>query len=768
MVRFRWLLAIVAAGLSALLYPVSQQVKQTQRSLGSLFAPDDPRLLAYHAAQLDFEIENLCGVVYADPELLTAAGMRRLRALTERLRQVPGIRTAKSLADLPRPGRVLVGGRSLAEEFQAGAHLPATLRGEVLGCEMYLDNFIGRDGQTAAILLDLDSRTMSSGDMAQSIARLRQIAAEHTEAMQTAGPTSGPPTTVVGTPILISDVFDFLEQDSRTLTQVSLATVLAVLLLWFRSLRWVVVPLLVVQMALIATRAYMAASGVELSLVGAMTTSLVTVIGIATTIHLAMRFQEESASAGSLETALERTLAAVLPAIFWTCATTAAGFGALIVSRVAPVRHYGQVMAVASLAVGVAAALIVPWGALFLCRPKVPARRAADDPFAATLAAVARIILKHERWVGGCFVLLAVAGVLGLARLEVETDFTRNFRANSPLLQGYRFVEDRLGGAGTIEVSFDTPGELTPEFLTRLRQCRQQLLAVPGVTKAATLVDLIDFVDEAVPGSRFLELMGPLAGVDFQTRTVPLKLLALRAIQPRLVEKFWRQPERRMRIQLRVREQQAMADKAGLVRAIETETRAHFGESVQVTGLYVLLVGLIDGLLADQWRATGVSAAGIIAMLALAGGSLRWGLVAFLPNLVPVVLVLGLMGWLGLRIDVATAMIGSIAMGLVVDFSIHYMARYRRMRADGLDTESALVRTHQTTGMAMTCATVALTLGFGVLCLSGFLPTVHFGALVGLAMAGGFVTNLALLPMLLRWIDSPAGQEPGPLTNRPR
>lgn len=115
-------------------------------------------------------------------------------------------------------------------------------------------------------------------------------------------------------------------------------------------------------------------------------------------------------------------------------------------------------------------------------------------------------------------------------------------------------------------------------------------------------------------------------------------------------------------------------------------------------------------------------------------------------------LVLGAMGWLGLKVNVATAMIGSISLGLVVDFSIHYLARYRQERRR-LGHDVALERTHGATGKAMVFANVALMLGFGVLVFSSFLPTVHFGSLVSLAMLGGLLGNLLLLPVLLTWFQ---------------
>jgi predicted RND superfamily exporter protein len=210
--------------------------------------------------------------------------------------------------------------------------------------------------------------------------------------------------------------------------------------------------------------------------------------------------------------------------------------------------------------------------------------------------------------------------------------------------------------------------------------------------------------------------------------------------------------------ELRVREQQGVAGKERLVADIEKTVHRHLPGKVTTTGLYVLLAFLIDSLLGDQQLAFAVSAVGIFVMTTLAFRDVRLGFVAFAPNLVPIIVVLGAMGWFGLRINVATAMIGSISMGLVVDFSIHYLNRFRQERQAGHGFYLAMARTHMSTGKAMVFANLALMIGFGILATSKFIPTMHFGMLVSLAILGGLVGNLSILPMLLRlvyWVKRP-------------
>ena len=209
----------------------------------------------------------------------------------------------------------------------------------------------------------------------------------------------------------------------------------------------------------------------------------------------------------------------------------------------------------------------------------------------------------------------------------------------------------------------------------------------------------------------------------------------------------------RMRIMLRARERQPSETKLKLIADVEEAARRRFPEA-RATGLFVLLTYLIESLMGDQVSSFVIAAVAIVLLMTIAYKSLALGSILLVPNLFPIVLVIGAMGWIGLPINIATAMIASVSMGLTVDSSIHYLAGYtdaRRRR--GLSFSAALKETHQGVGLALVFANVALVAGFSVLALSHFIPLVYFGILVSVAMLGGLLGNLVLLPLLLRIVD---------------
>jgi predicted RND superfamily exporter protein len=203
----------------------------------------------------------------------------------------------------------------------------------------------------------------------------------------------------------------------------------------------------------------------------------------------------------------------------------------------------------------------------------------------------------------------------------------------------------------------------------------------------------------------------------------------------------------------------------GQVRQVVDRYRAEFGSSTNqdtaVTGYYVLLTKLVEHVVADQWKSFAVAAMGIGLAMTIALRSIRFALVAMIPAILPSLVVLGILGWLGIRMNLGAAMIAAVSMGLGVDSSLHYLFRYRQERKGGVI--GSLRCSQGETGMAVLMATFALVLGFGSMASSDFLPTVAFGTLAAWTMLGGLIGNLCLLPALVTWLE---GAEPGDATER--
>jgi predicted RND superfamily exporter protein len=379
----------------------------------------------------------------------------------------------------------------------------------------------------------------------------------------------------------------------------------------------------------------------------------------------------------------------------------------------------------------------------------------------------------------GCGLLLPMATLaLGMTRLQPQTDFTNNFRSETGVYQSYRFIEDYYGGAGQLELILSTPdlfslsNEELSSYLRRLQMLQDRLTnieitlesgeTVKGITKAISIPDFYDFMDNIpvvaswlTPRARLFMLAGdlPNAKKEFGVRAALVPAGVWQKIQENAVLfSFWNREERKLRILLQARERLSAWAKRKLLAQIDACCHETLGAQAeyQLTGVYLMLAGLIESVLRDQAYTTLVSLACMFLMAVLAFQRWKLALIALVPTVLPVLAVVGTMGWIGLPVNIATAMLASVAMGMTIDSSLLYLYRLREEQLAGQSFAVALIRTHRSTGAALLVASFALVLGFSVLTQSRFIPLVHFGLLSALALLGGVIGNLVLLPLLLR------------------
>jgi uncharacterized protein len=736
LVRYRVWLLWAAVLLTVLSFPKALQLT-LEHSIESLYAPDDPHLLDYRESKSLFGGDEFVIVAYEDPQLLVPEHLDALRAFSDQLSQIPGVqpKSTENLANVLSPQ--LPTDMSRITRFLL-AGLFQQRRDQLLDFSQGI--LVGGDHQTTGIVLRLapeDEATVPRDDTIRSI---RELSAQHK--LPQGEPVSA---YVVGEPVLVHDMFQYVEEDGQRLFYASLGLLGLVIFVLFRSVRWVILSVVLVGVTVVWTKAILVVCGIRLSMVSSMLNSLVTIVGIATVMRMMVYYREQRATFDPLES-FRKTVIELSPAIFWTTVTAAAGFVSLLSSRITPVRSFGTMMTLGTMLVLASGSMLLPAGVLF-------GRLGADIPTGATerklvgfLGGLTGWVQRRGIWIISAVVLLTIWSALGLGRLKLDTDFSRNLRSNTPIVRALNFVETRLGGAGTWEVNFPAPPELTPEFLNQVRALAARLRSLPAaqgenpqLTKVVAMTDLLDLVpgDQSSPDG------------------IRRKLDLIKFFQPEFESSLYNPQSGRMRFVLRAKERQASEAKLGLIDTVGREAKGAFKEA-KTTGIYVLLTFLIESLLRDQVVSFVLTVIMVLIIMVLAYHSLRIGLVSLVPNIFPILLVIGAMGWINLPINVGTAMIAAVSMGLTIDASIFYLYGYRRSRDAGFSVRDSLRQTHQGFGRALVFGTLALVVGFSVLGFSRFIPLVYFGVLVSLAMLGGLVGNLLLLPLLLPLVDKDA------------
>ena len=745
LVAGRWYLLILAAGLAVASWQLKQDVS-FDNSIEGMFAADDPLLQDYQRLKEIFGGAEIVLAVYEDPRLFDpdGSGLQRLQERSQQLSSIRGVIGVLSLWEINAALNKVYGLGNLL----TGQEQPApVLNPEDPIAAEFLSTFEGythgHDRQTVAIVCLLERIETLQIPRERTIAALRSVTSDWRN------------TRITGEPVLLVDGFRFIERDGQRLNWFCLGLMALVILVCFRSIRWFVIPVAVIQLSMWMTLALLGVLGWQLTMVSSMLAAILAVISVATVVHIIVRYREQRLHKGqSRVRAVELVLASLFLPITWTCLTTAAGFLALSFSGVEPVADFGWMMVFGSLFVWLAVMLLVPGLALLGDFDADPQETWGEVWLDRALDLSSRFISSRPRLIGTMALLLFVVVGSGIWRLQVETDFTRNFRENSQIIQAYTFVEEKLGGAGVLDVVIRAPDKLDRDFLERIDRLQADLrnlrLESGGPGPALTHVVSFADADRIVRGNRLLGLLSPEIRFMAMSGVMPGFASQMRTTQPDADGDHW------FRIMLRTSQRKTAAQQSELIDRVSATVDAWFppsgaraGRPSMTTGFFVLLSNLVNSVLADQWRTFLIACLLISVVVWIAFRSIPLVAIALVPNILPIIALLGMLGWLGVRLNMGAAMIAAVSMGLSIDGTIHYLTSWRMNRLAGHSVASSVKRVQFRTGRAVIYATLALVLGFGSLCFSEFVPTVFFGALVGLSMAGGMVGNLIVLPVLL-------------------
>ncbi len=740
LIRHRLVLFGIAAVI-AILSTIPASRLSLDRSIDTMFAENDPLLASYHKLKRTFGGNDVVLCVYDDPELLNEdrSGLKRLTKIGRKLAKAPGVHGILSL-DLPIGYNVVDAENEVSQDIR----------------DLFEGYTHGADGRTVSVACMLAPLESAGATRAETVAALREAMQQLPDGLK-AG-------IVTGEPVMLADAFQFIEQDGNRLFTATTILLAIIIFVSFRSLRWVAIPILVVQFALLLTNGLLGISGVRLTMVSSMLTAVVTVIGVATVVHVIVRFREGREEGLTSKEALTQAGQLLAGPIFWACVTDAVGFAALMAADVAPVRDFGLMMAIGAIMVLVSAAMIIPMLALTGKGNNKPATLWGEKTLDQQLQRLVTAAQDRPRLVAGSLIALLAVSLLGVAQLEIETDFTRNFRKDTEIVTSYELVESKLGGAGVCDVVVKAPQPLNWSFLSRMLKLEEMLRSEvvitdeqgnqsPGLTKVLSLAD-------AVVGGSPLDL----ASMPRFRREIVMRaeMRMMKSRIPSFYDALYGEDsanpgDHYFRIMLRANERQPAKQKLEIIRQInelcQLQASEKNGAEAEVSGYFVLLTNLINGMLRDQWRTFAVAMTGIAMVMFIAIRDFRLALVALIPNAIPILLVNGLIGWMGLRINMGAAMIAAVSLGLSIDSSIHYLYAYRRARSRGRSQRESLEEVQQSVGRALVFSTVSLIVGFSVLATSQFVPTVYFGVLISLTMLGGLIGNLLWLPMLIRMAE---------------
>ena len=538
-----------------------------------------------------------------------------------------------------------------------------------------------------------------------------------------------------------------LANQRRFTPPILLFTVLAIYAT-FRSIRKTAITLVAVGVSVLWTLGLYSLLGFSYNILSSMIVPLIVVLAIADDVHIMQRWDEERRH-GSAERAFRNTVAHLAAPLLGASATTALGMLSLATSDVVAVRSFGIGAAIGIMVDFVISLTVMPT-LLSLVKPETaeaPHERYLLPP----LQRVAGWSTRHPGRVFTACVLVAAVAALGILKLRVETNHITFFSDGHPLSESAAVIDSQLAGVYSFQIMLEGPPDSlkTPDALMRIDSLQEELRRAPYVRKVTSIADYVKRIHRELNDGR------PEAHVipqDAATIAQELFVFTLGGDGRHELERIAASDFSRAQIAVKL---QSMSSDLVLQQVESADRLAK--ELFAGTGIEVLTTGsgrlfsMLDRYLVDsQVSSFGTAFITVFSVIFIVFRSARFGLLSIIPNLLPVISVLGVMGYLGISLNIATVMVASVALGVVDDDTIHFINRYRREVAAGARTDEAIFSATSHEGRASLTTAIINSCGYAVLLLSEYKPTAWFGGLLALTMGVAFLAEVLILPATIK------------------
>jgi len=736
--RLTALLAVLAVTVFAAFHALSVTFDP---SIEVYFLDGDEGVEAYHHFLDTFDSDQILVVAYEDPELWTADGLAFLDRMSRELGKHDNVQHVRSITTLQdvvaQPGSLTTRPYYDADDPPE----PMSLREWVLGNEILRGSVVSEDGRVVAIFLTID-HLLEDPQRRMALARtVRDQATAMTEQRGLDLHISGPA-------ILDEAFIAHTNRDILLTFPLMGAVIILAIFGLFRTWRALPLPLAVIGLACLWTAGMMGLLNYRVTIIHSIVFPMLMGIGIASSVHVLSRAMLLRRTGLGPQEAAQQSLKTLLAPCFFTTATTVAGMSSLLFTTMRPLRQVGVLAAF-----GVSAALLLTYALGPWLLPLLPQPSDDDgalegwwskwDDAMAALATFCRVRARAIVIVSVAFLLFML---LGLQFLKVGSNPIVYFLEDDPVRIDVQYIDEHLAGASTIEVFVDVPRDdamKEPETLRKLAEVQSYLEGLEGVGETFSVAEYVMELRQAMRGG----LEGERRIPDTKAEVSQLLLMIDDpANLERLVDFTYRKA--RVNATIKLSDGDLLQTR---VREVELALAERFsGDSeAMVTGQSKLIANMNHYMLRSTQRSMGAAFGLVLLFMTLALRSVRLGLFSMIPNVMPIGITLGLMAWTGIRLDPGTTMIGAIALGLVVDDTVHFLHHFRERLLAGDTVDAAIQSTLHDTGRAIIMTSLTLTAAFWLMLLSSFYPNIYFGLLTGVAILLAVIADLIVLPAAL-------------------
>lgn len=726
--------------------------KQTYFNHINVFFPkDDPEIAYYEAFQDKFGNDEVAAVVFKTDDIFTEKNIGLIRRLTDAIKPFEDVQRVTSLTEteVARGSEDTVDFRKLIpDDLEFTEKNLAAVKREAVSHPMIAGTLISKDASTTAIVIELapTSSNEAKHDLLNSIRdKLETIAAGAVKLHYSGGA------------YLEVEISTLTHSDNRTFIPITFFIILAVIYFLLRNLTLSILGQLNIVVILIWGVGLLILCGESINSVTVVIAPILLAISISDSIHILSHYKDRYRANGhDHPKALKEAIQALWYPCLFTSLTTFAGYLSFLSATVRPVIVVGCFTAIGVMIAYVMTMVFVP--ALLMASKTViqktlkPGKPDPDSPgkdrISDAMAVIGKGVSARPGYVCLLFLLLTVVATWGAKDLRFETDFVSYLKDSNPIKQDIRFIEDTIRGTVPVELVIRAKSpeyDFThPESLKKLEQIQRALMDY-GEGHFTSSFSVADYIRE---------MHGAFTGGTSASGAIPDRRDEITDYYELGDGAIFKRSVSLDRMEARV----SVSSKFGsskssekFTRFLDSDIRPLLGDryALHFTGMSALYITMDRNLKFSQAWSFASALAVITLMMFFVCRNVKLTIISLIPNLFPIFMTFGVMGWFDIPLDAATIMIASITIGLAVDDTIHFITWFRRSREAGLDTREAVIQALRDAGKPIVMTSVVLCLSYLVLVLGSVKPIIAFGALTSLAMFFALLGDLFILPALI-------------------
>jgi len=569
-----------------------------------------------------------------------------------------------------------------------------------------------------------------------------------------------------GIPMIADDMMTFIKSDIIVFGIGVLLFIIATLWFVFRKLIWIVVPISSCFFSVVIMTGILGLLGWKVTVISSNFIALMLILTMAMNIHMSTRFlqlKEAYPSKNVLELITLTTKKMFWP-ILYTVLTTIIAFLSLIFSEIKPIIDFGWMMTLGLITSFVITFTLLPSLINFVPKENISFKKYKDSNITSFFAKISQ---NNHKIIFAITGMIVVLSLIGISRLEVENSFINYFSKKTEIYKGMKLIDEKLGGTTPLEViikfskkelpkideedEFEDWGNedeendekywFTKDKIDKITKVHNYLDSLPQVGKVLSFSSIIDV-------ATMLNNNKPLGTLEMGVLYSKIP----KSIKTEIIDPYISIVDNEARINLRIIDSQENLRRNDLVQKINYDLKNKLKlkeEDYKLAGVLILFNNLLQSLFKSQILTLGLVMVGIFAMFLILFKNIKLSLIGVVPNFIAAFFILGIIGLLGIPLDMMTITIAAITIGIAVDNSIHYIYRFKEEFNNLGEYNKTLILCHSTVGKAILNTSITIVFGFSILVLSKFIPTIYFGIFTGLAMLLAMISVLTLLPTLI-------------------